>query len=59
MGPRASLQWAAKREREQEKQYERLMERIAKIKDKKRQQELEDENDELISRVKRLKPVVN
>ena len=32
-----------RREREQEEQYERLMERVAKIKDEKRQQQLEDQ----------------
>lgn len=45
--PEAKL---GRREREQQDQHERLMTRIAKIKDDQLQQQFEDENDELISR---------
>ena len=45
------------KEIEQENEYEKLVQRIAQIKDDKLQQQLEDENDELISRLNRFKPV--
>lgn len=47
----------SRREQEQENEYERLVKRIGQIKDDKLQHIMEDENDELISRLNQLNSV--
>ena len=47
----------SRREQEQENEYERLVKRIAQMKDDKLQQNMEDENDELISKLNQLNSV--
>ena len=47
----------SRRKTEQDNEYEKLIQRINKINDDKIQHQMEGENDELISRLNRLKPV--
>lgn len=54
-----SLPKKSRRETEQENEYKKLLQGVATIKDVKLQQQMEDENDELISGVKKVKLVLS